>query len=127
MKPKLGNTYSRRAISKMLGGSQIAYLPHKDGQIVCGCFDRSSRLNPDAPSEVLVGGGAPEVNRTAEVIARQRSAIPVFLRRVPGQWEYVGDYVCTKLSRDPSLLQRKLKQYPQRRNGIAGVVYFKRV
>lgn len=127
MKPKLGTTYSRRAISKMLGGSQIAYLPQKDGQILCGCFDTSSRLNPGAPSEVLVGGGAPEVNRTAEMVARQPSAIPVFLRRAPSRWEYVGDYVCTRLSRDPSLLQRTLQQYPHRRNGIAGVLYFKRV
>jgi len=111
----------------MLGGSQIAFLPHKDGQVLCGCFDTSPKLNPGAPTEVLFGRGAPQVDETAEMIYRQHTAIPVFLRRAPGQWEYIGDYLCTGLSRDADLLRRKMKVYAERQNGIAGVLYFEKV
>jgi len=127
MKPEVGQTYSRRAISKMLGGSQIAYLPHKDGQVLCGCFDTSPKLNPGAPTEVFFGQGATKVEEMAEMIYRQHTAIPIFLRRTPGQWEYVGDYLCVHLSRDADLLKRKRNAYPHRQNGIAGVLYFKKV
>ena len=127
MKPELGERYTREQISKMLGGSRIAYLPHKDGQVLCGCFDPSARFNPGAPEEVIFGQGAPEVGRMAEMINQQNTAIPVFLRRLVGRWEYVGDYLCVGLSRDPKVLTEKRKQFPNRQNGVAGVLYFKKV
>lgn len=124
MKLKLGHKYSRREISKMIGGSPVAYLPYKDGEVLCGCFTRSSRYNPGAPEEVLFGSG-PVVEETAEMIHRQGTPIPVFIYRAPAQWEYVGDYRCTGLSREPKLLKKRMRAYPER-GEIVGALRFKK-
>jgi hypothetical protein len=108
----------------MIGGSTVAYLPYKDGAILCGCFYRSRRYNPGAPNEVLYGK-APLVEQTAEMVYRQRTAIPIFIFRSSAQWEYVGDYICVGQSRDPDLLKEKMKAYPER-GEIAGVLHFSR-
>lgn len=125
MKPKLGQRYSRREISKMVGGSTVAYLPYKDGEVLCGCFDPSRRLNPGAPEEVLFGSG-PIVEETAEMIYRQGTPIPIFIYRASAQWEYVGNYRCIGLSRDPKLLKQRMQRYPER-GEIVGALHFKRV
>jgi hypothetical protein len=125
MKPILGQTYSRRKISKMVGGSTVAYLPYKDGEILCGCFDPSRSLNPGAPEEVLFGSG-PIVEETAEIVYRQGTPIPIFLYRAPAQWEYVGNYRCIGLSRDSKLVKQRMQKYPER-GEIVGALRFKRV
>ena len=124
MKPKLGQTYSRVEISEMLGGSSVAYLPYKDGEVVCGCFDPSPKHNPGAPEEVLFGSG-PIVEETAEIVNRQSTAIPIFIQRASAQWEYVGNYRCIGLSRDPKLLKQRMLTYPER-GDIVGALRFKR-
>ena len=91
---------------------------------MCGCFDRSPRLNPDAPEEVVYGL-APIVEETAEMIHRQASAIPIFIRRSHGAWEYVGDYRCVGNSRDPKLLKERMSKYPER-GRIAGILRFQK-
>ena len=129
MNPQLGKKYSRMAIHKMLGGQIQHYLPFKDGQVLCGCFDTSPKLNPGAPEEIVFGRTDSDqdiVGDSAEMVSRQGTAIPIFMFRGAAQWEYIGDYVCVKLSRDEDLLRRKMREYPQRGN-IAGVLYFKRV
>jgi hypothetical protein len=124
MKPKLNHKYSRLEIHKMLGGQLQHYLPHKNGRILCGCFDRSPTLNPDAPEEIIFGSN-PEVSGTALIVYNQSSAIPVFLRDGPGQWEYVGNYRCVGYSKDSKTVKEKTKKYPKRK-GIAGVLHFER-
>lgn len=125
MKLELGQSYSRKAIHKMVGGQLQHYLPFKDGQVLCGCFNTSPKLNPDAPEEVLFGR-APIVEEMAEMVYRQHTPIPIFMFRGPAQWKYIGDYLCVGLSRDADLLKSKMKKQPQRGN-IAGVLYFIRV
>ena len=46
--------YTRAVIHELLGGDLESYLPHINGQVVCGCFKVSA--NPNAPEEILVGG-----------------------------------------------------------------------
>ncbi len=70
------------------GGIQ-GYLPHKNGKVVAGCFGLES--NPEAPDVVLVGSG-PQTVRWARVLCDQEHPIPVFIKRQPSQWEYVGEY-----------------------------------
>jgi hypothetical protein len=124
MKPKLNQPYSRREINKMVGGSTVAYLLYKDGEVLCGCFDPSSRYNPSAPEEVLIGSG-PIVEETAEMVYCQGTPIPVFIYRAPAQWEYVGNYLCVGLSRDRKLLKQRMQKYPER-GEIVGALRFKR-
>jgi len=125
MKLNLGQKYSRREISKRIGGSTVAYLPYKDGKVLCGCFDPSPRFNPGAPEEVLFGSG-PIVEETAEIISRQGTPIPVFIYRAPAKWEYVGNYLCVGLWHDPKLLKQRMQMYPER-GEIVGALRFKKV
>src|SRR5205809_825255 len=86
-----GATYTRDHIHVELGGETVTYLPQRGGRIVCGCFSQDS--NPEAPYEILVGGpdesgGESTVERKARLLARQREAIPVFLKQGPNAWLY---------------------------------------
>lgn len=124
MRPTLGVRYSRLQISQMLGGSIQSFLPTKDRVVVCGCFKREPRWNPDAPEEVVFGP-APMVEAAAERLSRQHEAIPIFLFAGSAAWEYIGDYRCTELLTDQGLCQEKMKRNPAR-GAIRGVLYFKK-
>jgi hypothetical protein len=112
----------------MLGGSPIAYLPHKDGKVVCGCFNTGERYNPGAPEEVLFGREhpMPDVEKSAEMVYQQGSPIPIFIYRAAASWEYVGDYRCTALLNDANLLSQKMEEHPQR-GKIKGILRFEKV
>jgi len=60
------------------------------------------------------------------MVCRQGSAIPIFLRRSVGKWEYVGDYRCIGHSREPGLLNDRMKRYPER-GKIVGVLRFEKI
>jgi len=94
-----GKTYKRAEISAVLGGGVQDYLPHVDGRVVYGAFSRD--LNPGAPSTILPGTG-PEIERWARKFAEQDEAVPVFVKRRPNEWTYMGQYRCTKLSEAPA-------------------------
>ncbi|MFN2456372.1 MAG: hypothetical protein ABR577_19420, partial [Pyrinomonadaceae bacterium] len=105
---KIGKVLTRKQIHKLFGGDEISYLPHVEGRIVCGCFD--TNLNPYAP-ELVPFGDAPNVVKYAELLVRQKNAIPVFLKLASNQWEYRGYYRPVKISRerkylDPSVCGR---------------------
>jgi hypothetical protein len=127
MELKLGHLYSRQQISEMIGGSIQAYLPVKGGKVVCGCFNTSEWYNPGAPEEVLFGRAEsmPKVEESAEMVYQQGTPIPIFLFRRTAKWEYVGDYRCISLSRDPALLAQKMQAHPQR-GVITGVLRFEK-
>jgi hypothetical protein len=118
---KLGRRYSRREISSKLGGSPVAYLPFTGNEVVCGCFRQD--YNPDAPGEVIYGEG-PDVEKSAEMVARQTDPIPVFLHRAASAWEYLGLYRCCGHKADAATLRQVRKRYPDQRK-IVGVLYFK--
>lgn len=114
-----GRTYTRDEIHAVLGGDKQSYLPRKNGRVVCGAF--SPLLNPDAPKIVLPGSG-PGIEGSAEQLATQPEAIPVFIKRRTNQWEYVGDYRLISLSRDKTIIE----QYAVRagRTGAVSMVLF---
>src|SRR5438128_10886973 len=95
---KLGDSYTRDEIHEQLGGSKEAYLPTKNGRVVCGAFKREA--NPQAPLVILPGKGT-QIRTSAELFARQNTAIPVFLKKASNAWVYVGDFRVTRLSKDP--------------------------
>lgn len=64
--------------------------------------------------------------RAARCPARGGQPIPVFLFRSAGAWEYVGTYKCTVIRTDPETCRRADLKNPAR-EGITGVLYFKRV
>jgi len=122
MQLKVGKTYSRREISDALGGSIQSYLPTKSGRVLCGCFKPTPRYNPHAPEKITTGG----VGDNARWIAKHKIPIPVFVFRADCAWEYMGEYRCTGMTRNPVVLRREMKKNPARGH-IAGVLYFERV
>lgn len=82
--------YTRRQIHDEVGGDLEAYLPTKNGQVVCVCLTK--KMNPTLPYNILVGD-RPRVRRTAEILCAQCEPIPVFIKEAPNKWRYVGLYV----------------------------------
>jgi hypothetical protein len=118
---QIGETYTRRKISKELGGSMVSYLPRVGDTVVCGCFTRD--LNPDVPSKISFGAG-PEVEHAAEVLAVQAEAIPVFIKKCSNAWEYKGLFRATKLSKDKALVVRESKKAIR---PVVGVIFLDEV
>jgi hypothetical protein len=119
----IGKRYSRREISNMLGGNMRSYLPTRQGVVVCGCFHRSDKLNPDAPDEIVFGCG-PDVIRGAERVASQRQPIPVFLFKGALAWEYVGNYVCVAIDRSAAAIAYGSRRVPRRNGNVCGILRF---
>jgi hypothetical protein len=42
-----------------------------------------------------------KIERTAELFAKQRDAVPTFIKRGAKQWHYVGEFRVKRLSKDP--------------------------
>jgi len=112
--PFEGQCLTRRDIAVLYGGNARAFLPRVNGgDIVAGCFDPD--MNPRVPYEILVHN-APNAILNAQRFLEQsaprrevhdsavripQSAIPVFLRRAPNVWEYVGRYCAVRYTEDP--------------------------
>lgn len=124
---KMGQTYSRREISNNLGGDYVSYLPTRDGKVVCGCFKKIPKYNPEAPEVVTIGRGkGGKVEEAARKISQQHEPIPIFLSRHNAAWEYIGEYRCTGYDTNPVLCQQKMLENPVR-GLIFGVLYFEKV
>ena len=111
----------------MLGGTTQACLPTKGGRVTCGCFDTDEWFNPGAPDEVMFGRpyDMPKLEKAAEMVFKQRTSIPLFLKRGSAEWEYIGNYRCIALLRDPALLEEKMKAHPKR-GKITGILRFEK-
>jgi len=111
--------YTREEIHEVLGGGTEEYLPTKDGRVVCGAFRPDA--NPDAPMVILPGFGS-KIERTAQLFAEQNTAVPVFLKRTVNQWQYVGEFRVSRLSKDPAEIARQEKR--ANRKGTVSMVLF---
>jgi hypothetical protein len=127
----LGRMYTREEIHQALGGAIQTYLPHREGRVVCGCFDPGAHMNPHAPEEILFGEPfpTPAIDETARMVFRQGQngeTIPVFLKRGSRKWEYIGEYLCIGFTQDHRVVKRKMQENPLRR-AFSGVIRFERV
>jgi hypothetical protein len=89
--PKLGQHYMREEIAAEHGGGTIEFLPTVAGKVVCACLRTDPEFNPEAPKVILPGRGR-EIEYSAGLLIQQHDAIPVYLRRAPNAWEFVGYY-----------------------------------
>ena len=107
---RMNEVYTRAEIHNKLGGSVQSYLPTVKGRVVCACL--KFKLNPDAP-EVILCGVRPRVQVVGEILATQKEAVPVFMKKKSNQWEYVGVYKASRDSRkakDLSCYSQKAKR-----------------
>ena len=104
---RLGTLYTREQIRTESGGGDLqSYLPHSNGNVLCGCFDPN--INDRAPYEIDLGAGR-DVIRYAKRLLEQDSPVPVFLKRDTFAWEYVGRFGAVQYNVDASDL------YPAKR------------
>ena len=95
-----GERYTRQEIHDAVGGGSLqSYLPTKDGRVLCACLRLDT--NPGAP-EVILPGTGPGIERAADLLERQVGAIPVFLKRGSGAWEFVGEFQFGRRSKLPA-------------------------
>ncbi|MCI0358065.1 MAG: hypothetical protein L0211_06260 [Planctomycetaceae bacterium] len=128
---QLNEMYTRHEINEVLGGSVRSFLPTVNGEVVCGCFDPSDKMNPHAPEEILFGEPypTPVIDKAATTVfemGQRGEDIPVFLKRGSNQWEYIGRYLCIGLTRDARVVRRKSEESPDRRPFV-GILRFERV
>ena len=119
---KCGDIYTRKEIHEIVGGSLQAFLPHKDGQVVCACLRND--LNPEAPEIVLVGKG-PKVRDCGNALCKQSEPIPIFTKEDVNAWKYVGEYIVEDWSEDPTKIKSQKKR--ARRNDITRIIYLKKI
>ena len=118
MQPVLGQLYTREEIRQMIGGGDLqSYLPHVDGNVICGCFD--PKRNASAPFEIDLGSG-PNVLRYAQRLMEQGTFIPVFLKSETLSWEYVGKFKAINYITDKADLY---PAKPRRRPKAVAVLY----
>lgn len=96
-----GLVYTRGQIHEAVGGSARAALPTRAGKVVCACLTRE--MNPRAPEEMVIGGRERAV-RLARAFAASGDAVPVFVRRRRGGWEYTGERRVRTVIEDPGAL-----------------------
>ncbi len=99
--PIKGHHYTREEITARHGGSAIEYLPSVGRRIVCACLRTDPDYNPEAPRVILPGKG-PIIEQSAETLSRQPGSIPVYLKRNPNAWEFVGHYEVESFSQAPT-------------------------
>jgi len=116
---QLAQHYTRQEIHDAVGGNVEQYLPTKDGRVVCGAFRPDA--NPDAPMIVLAGQ-SPKIRQAAEQFAKQAEAVPIFLKREPNRWQYVGRFRVQRSSTDAAEIARHEKR--ANRHGKISIVLF---
>lgn len=107
--PTLGQHYTREEIAAAHGGGTVEYLPNVNGQVVCACLKTDADYNPEAPRVILAGQGF-ERERAAKWLCEQGGPIPMYLKRAPNAWEFVGTFIVENFSTAPDVLAEYERQ-----------------
>jgi len=97
----VGQKYTRKEIKMALGGSDIEFLPTVGGRVVCGCFTLDH--NPEAP-DIIIPGTGPVIESASKIFCGQDYPVPIFIKRRPNEWEYVGRYKAERYSTDRAVI-----------------------
>jgi hypothetical protein len=99
MSLQINKNYTRQEIRELVGGGSVhEYLPNKDGVIICACL--SQEYDPQRQQVVLVGQG-PGVQQQGDLFCSQKTAVPVFFKKVANLWEYAGNFKVSRWTEDP--------------------------
>ncbi len=85
----LGQGYTRQEIHEKVGGPLQGMLPTVEGKVVCCCVTRDP-AKEDAP-KLMIGDFAHQYPAAIQW-ASSKQAVPLFLKRQPNSWEYMGAY-----------------------------------
>ncbi len=85
----LGQGYTRQEIHDRVGGPLQGMLPTVEGKVVCCCVTRDPGKE-DTP-KLMIGDFAHQYP-AARQWAAVKQAVPLFLKRQPNSWEFMGDF-----------------------------------
>ena len=119
-----GYSYTRHEISEKVGGGTQDCLSHSGGRVVAICMRKDK--NPEAPKVLLVGKG-PVKRKYSEILctAQRNDAIPVFVKKASGGWEFQGNYKVEKASLDQNIIAEY--ERTSHRDDVQMVVYLAKV
>ncbi len=102
--PVIGNLYSIQDQSYMHGGAPFQCAPMKEGRVLL--LRLTAGNNPDAPHIVDWGSSRdPKVRQIQE--QTQQKSLPVYVRRRPNEWEYMGRFRVTHVATDTKTLAER--------------------
>jgi hypothetical protein len=104
-RPVIGNLYDMEQQHKMHGGAPQKCAPTKDGDVTL--LRLILEHDPDAPDIVdWESSNDPKVRQIQE--QTQQKPLPVYVRRRPNEWEYMGRFRVTQVATDgPTLARRR--------------------
>ncbi len=85
----LGRTYTRQEIHDKVGGPLQGMLPTVEGKVVCCCVTRDPAK--EESTKLLIGDFAHQYP-AARQWAAVKQAVPMFVKRQPNSWEYMGAF-----------------------------------
>jgi len=103
-KPVIGKLYDMEQQNKMHGGPRQQCAPTKDGDVTL--LRLTPEHDPDAP--YIVDWGAsndPKVRQIQE--QTQQKPLPVYVRRHPNEWEYMGSFRVTHVATEGPTLEER--------------------
>jgi hypothetical protein len=96
-KPVIGNLYDMEQQHKMHGGAPQKCAPTKDGDVTL--LRLTLEHDPDAPDIVdWESSNDPKVRQIQE--QTQQKPLPVYVRRHPNKWEYMGQFRVAHIATD---------------------------
>ena len=118
----IGDIFTRKNISKLLGGSEVPFAPTKNGIVTCLCLD--PERNPKAPEAVLPGTGR-DIERMKDQVIEQKGPFPTFLKRKVNEWEFVGYFYVTGYSIDSQMIDNYYKDCKTPRDQVTAIIWMK--
>jgi hypothetical protein len=106
-KPVTGNLYDMEQQHEMHGGVYQKCAPTKDGDVTL--LRLTPEHDPDAP--YIVDWGAsndPKVRQIQE--QTQQKPLPVYVRRRPNAWEYMGRFRVVRVATDAATLAERKRR-----------------
>jgi hypothetical protein len=122
---ELGEFYSWRELSSLLGFTPTPYLTNAKGTIVCGTFRKD--MNPDAPTIVLPGTAKDHWAENAQKLCKQRASIPVFTKEAGLPWEYHGRFKGEGCTENPTEIEIHQHRAKERSEAISLVLFLQKV
>jgi hypothetical protein len=103
-KPIIGNRYDMKQQSEMHGGALQQCAPTKDGDVTL--LRLTTEHDPDAPHIIDWGASNdPKVRQIQE--QTQQKPLPIYVKRPPYEWEYMGRFRVTHVATDARTLAER--------------------
>ena len=133
----LGEFYTRKEISKVVGGGVQIYMPHLNNKVRCVCIQAKlnpsfyeylhSKYNlPENIEAVLIGKGE-GIEHAANLIKNQpKEPLPTFLKKEANQWEYIGEYMYFGHTGNNKSVIAEYAEHTERPDEIVDVVFLQK-